>query len=777
MNPTAPITTLTDLDPMQRGYVPREEVIKNGQSQATPSAAFLAALGHQSVLEICIFKNKKPSYRGYFNDPKKAADAIRQRDGRSNCFVTLNPCQQALLARGNNRLVEASYDNPIERTKDSEIISDNWFLIDIDPKRPSGISATDEELSKAAEVAKAVYGYLLSIGVPAESFIKGTSGNGYYLLIRLPNCPINEKNTATKQVLVNFLADRFDTDVIEIDRTVFNPARLICVLGTMKVKGDSTEDRPHRRSEVYTIGGAAFDPTKSQRCTPFDLYALAEAIIPKSEPKSAIKPEAKPTASTPNAEAFDIRNFTHLLTGERTTSRGFTEYDCPACGGSKKLWIEDATGKYGCFHIPAGTCSTRAIREALGQPKGFLKPLEWPQTSKENKPQLEQKLLLNIQRMADIEPIQTDWLWFPYIPLGKLTMFEGDPGLGKSWITCAFATAIAAGKGLPGMPETAPRSVLMFFTEDGAADTVRPRLDSMRADVSRIYAVDEPVSLDDPGLLAIEEAIIETKAQLVTIDPLLGFLGSGVDMHRANETRPVMQRLKAMAERHNVAFVLVRHLSKGGTNKAIYRGLGSIDFTAAVRSVLLAGQDPDDPSKRAIIQTKNNLAAFGNSIGYELRPDHPDAPFAWTGISTLTSDRVLNAIAQDEEVALGRREAKEFLSEILLAGEKPVDEVMKLARKAGISERTLKRAKAELGIASRKTGSPSSGKQEWFWSLSDEECQGSAEGCQKEDVGTLRINSEDKSGYISKLGEECQAYRSGTLRAESGTLHPDEEVF
>jgi hypothetical protein len=358
--------------------------------------------------------------------------------------------------------------------------------------------------------------------------------------------------------------------------------------------------------------------------------------------------------------------------------------------------------------------------------------------------------LLSVVRLADVQPEAIEWLWFPYLPLAKLTLLEGDPGLGKSWLTCALATAIAAGNGLPGMDARGQANVLMLSAEDGLADTIRPRLDSMRADVARIYALETPVTFDAVGLLAVEELIAKLEPALVIVDPLVAYFGGSVDLHRANETREVMARLAITAAKFRCAILCVRHLAKGGTNKAIYRGLGSIDIAAAVRSVLLVGADPDQPSVRAIVQTKNNLAAFGEPVGYELRADG----FFWTGSSHLTAERILNTASAGDDEQLGRREAEDFLREILGDGAKPAKDVQCEAKQAGLSETTLNRTKRALGIKSKKYGGNFGGKAEWYWELPAEDGQDATEDGHTREGDHLQANHSDKSNYSNGFAED-----------------------
>jgi len=311
--------------------------------------------------------------------------------------------------------------------------------------------------------------------------------------------------------------------------------------------------------------------------------------------------------------------------------------------------------------------------------------------------------------MATIEPETVSWLWWPYIPLGKLTLLEGDPGIGKSWLSLAMATAVSLGKGLPAAEVTDPANVLLASAEDGLGDTIRPRLDAMGADVSRIHAIKGALDFGN-GLAVLEQYIELLRPTLVIVDPLVAYIGANVDIHRANETRAIMARLADIAERYSVAILAIRHLTKGGTLKPIYRGLGSIDLAAACRSMLMAGCDPEEPQKRGIVHIKSNLAPMGAAIGYELRADG----FYWTGESDLTWQKILSA--EDSDARSARDEATEFLRDELAEGPMEAADVWKDAKEAGLAEATVKRAKAALGIITRRhgeTGRRGGGKFTW----------------------------------------------------------------
>jgi len=310
-----------------------------------------------------------------------------------------------------------------------------------------------------------------------------------------------------------------------------------------------------------------------------------------------------------------------------------------------------------------------------------------------------------VRCLADVEPEEVEWLWYPRIPLKHLTGIEGDPGEGKSFLAQAIATGLSVGQGLPGVEPMAPRNTLVLTAEDHLPTSVRPRLDAMGADLSRIFAYDAVFVLDADGLKALEMLISAYAARLVVLDPVVAYLPSELDIHRANEVRKVMASLSNLAERAECAVVIIRHLAKSSTTKAIYRGLGSIDFTAACRSVLLAGHDPDDKTSRALVQIKSNLGPIADPVGYSIEKGE----FRWTGETSLTAGQILAAEVEDSALD----EAKEFLREILAGGPVPAKEVDESAREAGISRATLRRAKKAQGVKSGKDGQ----RGPWKWEM------------------------------------------------------------
>jgi hypothetical protein len=315
---------------------------------------------------------------------------------------------------------------------------------------------------------------------------------------------------------------------------------------------------------------------------------------------------------------------------------------------------------------------------------------------------------------SEVQTESVSFLWHPYLLRRKVNLIEGDPGQGKSFLTLALAASLSIGKGLPGLSEqSTPQRTLIISAEDGVSDTIRPRLEGMDADLDLICAWApsseqerenwKPLTLDDAGFEELDREMCELSPVLVILDPLFAFIGEKRDINAANHCRTVMARLANLAEKHGSCIVCIRHLTKGSRGKSIYRGVGSIDLTAAARSVLLVGADPNiqEPgvTKSVLLHIKHNLTGKGQTLGFEIR----EGVFFWTGKSDATAGEVLAPEPSPEE-ASSMGEALIFLQEAL--GDGPVKSLVIDGQRCalGISERTLKRAKKQLGVKAVKRG-------------------------------------------------------------------------
>ena len=241
--------------------------------------------------------------------------------------------------------------------------------------------------------------------------------------------------------------------------------------------------------------------------------------------------------------------------------------------------------------------------------------------------------------LADVKPETVHWLWGKRIPLGKLTLIEGDGGLGKSYLTLWIAARISNGEMM-----SEPRKVVLMSAEDGLSDTIRPRLTAMGANLHNVVAItgikdrsgEKAIGLKELPL--IESLVAQHKPALLVIDPVIAFM-AGSDTNRAGDVRSLLAPLASMAGKFKLSILMVRHLNKNSDAKAYYRGQGSADFINACRSAFMVAPHPEDRSKSVLCQTKNNLAPLQKTIEYWL--DKENLSLVFGEESYITADQAL----------------------------------------------------------------------------------------------------------------------------------------
>ena len=331
----------------------------------------------------------------------------------------------------------------------------------------------------------------------------------------------------------------------------------------------------------------------------------------------------------------------------------------------------------------------------------------------------------------DIAPEAVRWLWPGRIPLGKLTLLVGDPGLGKSLLTAEIASRVSRGASFPDGAGCESGSAIFLSAEDDAADTVRPRLDAAGADVSRAYILDAVrVQLTDGSLteksfnletdIAALEGVLREHpdVRLIVIDPISAYMG-GVDSHSNAEVRGLLSPLASLAGKHGVAVLAVTHLRKS-PGAAIYRAISSIAFAAAARAAWAVASDPEDVDRRLLLAVKQNLSASAGGLAFRIETQNNVPRLAWEqGAVALAANDVLGNVEMQQDQS-ERREAKEWLKDFLADGPVAVKKIQREAKAAGLSWMTVRRAKEALLVVASKSAFEGG----WQWRLEDTQHEG-----------------------------------------------------
>ena len=305
----------------------------------------------------------------------------------------------------------------------------------------------------------------------------------------------------------------------------------------------------------------------------------------------------------------------------------------------------------------------------------------------------EKEALVPMLCYKDIEQTSVEWLWFPYIPFGKLTIIQGNPGEGKTYFAMMLTAACTNRKLFPNMEDIEPFNVIYQTAEDGMGDTIKPRLVEAGADLSRVMVIDdseEVLTLSDDR---IEKAVRQNHVRLVIIDPVQAFIGADVDINRANEVRPVFRKLGMIAEKTSCAIVLIGHLNKSSGTQSTYRGLGSIDIMAAVRSLIFIGKVRKDPTTRVLIHEKSSLAPPGETMAFKLGDEEG---FRWVGAYEISADELLDGQEGKATETKLERGAK-LIQELLVdKNEISIRELDDKAKEQGISGRTMRDVRSRM---------------------------------------------------------------------------------
>jgi putative DNA primase/helicase len=373
-----------------------------------------------------------------------------------------------------------------------------------------------------------------------------------------------------------------------------------------------------------------------------------------------------------------------------------------------------------------------------------------------------------MRSFSEIKPEALRWLWPGRIPLGKLTLLIGDPGLGKSLVTIDIAACISRGSNFPDGERSEVGDVIFLSAEDDAADTIRPRLDAAGADVVRIHTLEGVrITLADnsiadrafnleTGIATLEDALARLPGvRLIIIDPISAYLG-GADSNTNAEVRGLLSPLAALAAKYGVAVLCVTHLRKS-PGAAVHRAIASIAFAAAARAVWAVAADPCDQERRLMLAVKQNLGPNVGGLAFRVETKDGLPRLDWeAGAVNLNANDVLSAV-EDREDQSARREAESWLTELLAEGAVPVQKIKTEAKEAGFSWITVRRAKQSLGVLAEK----SSYRAGWEWRLKDHQHE-DAHSLYKT-VSSFEQTSEKKEDSRHREHEDAQETSMSTF--------------
>ena len=319
---------------------------------------------------------------------------------------------------------------------------------------------------------------------------------------------------------------------------------------------------------------------------------------------------------------------------------------------------------------------------------------------------------LEIVKASDIEPKEVKWLWYPYIPFGKVTLLQGDPGDGKSKFMLSLAALLSKGEHLPfaDEEEREPITIIYQTTEDDADDTVVPRFNSAGGNGDNLIFIKEDMKSLSFGDNRIREAIEKYNAKLLILDPMSSYIGESCSMNNANETRAEFNHLIAVAKETGCAIVIIAHMNKMKDSNPLYRTNGSIDIAGAARSILaiIRTANKEAPAERYLVQVKSNLAPTGSAILFEVA----ESGVNFVSEMEMTAEEAFSSLApkmgRPNETEL---RAKDFILEMLQDGEMLANDCEAKLEEAGFKKSTIKKAKKKAGVISKKKGFL------WYWSL------------------------------------------------------------
>lgn len=649
--------------------------------------------------------------------PSGRGQVVTADDMDALCWSVEEVCDQQIYYSLNP--IQAGTDRATKKT----VTSRRWLLIDVDTIRPDkDQSATDVEKESGSQLVIAILDHLTASGWPAPLLID--SGNGWHLLYRI-DIPNDSLSQQILKACLYALAEKFDCSGAIVDRATHDAARIAKLPGTWSRKGLSTSDRPHRLCRL--VAG----PESPQIVSVELLQALG--TVPKQENgkstdatwevvvghvkglagyvRSAIERECFKVAMTTEGDRNNALNRAAFSLG---TMAGWVEMDEVEARATLLRSAERAG-------LPPREC---LITIASGWESGRQQPRDRPA---DTTPSQNGKLQAGkfIIWASSIKPRKVEWLCPGRIPLGKMTTFAGQTGLGKTFTVCDLAARVTRGGEIPfGGGKCYPRGkVLIISAEDDADDTIVPRFMELGGDLSRLALLspecEERFSLSALELLNGCISDMGSDVKMVAIDPPTSYLGR-VDDHKNAELRGLLAPLRNWCRDRRIALIFVTHVNKPGANKleALSRVMGSVAWVAAVRSAHMFCPDPANPARHLYLPLKVNNAKKRNGLAYEIVSTTGDlATLRWIEEVDITADEAMSAEPKKKSRATS---AIEWLEERFREKRKWLSEDLRTEAMAyGLSKNALWEPAVQALPIHKKQEMTMDGRRCWFWVAED----------------------------------------------------------
>lgn len=617
--------------------------------------------------------------------------------------------------------------NPIEptasRASKKTVVGRRWFLIDVDPVRPSDVSSTDAEKAEAGNVVGKIVDRLVSAGWPLPVMVD--SGNGWHLLYRV-NLPNDALSQQVLKAALYALAESHDTDAAVVDRATHDAPRISKLPGTWARKGPDLPDRPHRMARIV------YQPDVIEVVTAEQLHALGQPAVAPPTNGHASGPAFPATASDGPGKSVYVGRAIELEcsrvvlapSGDRNTQLNKSAFALGTMADWPEMDAQKAKSLLQVAADRAGLAGPEILKTITsGWEAGKKDPRPRPADPATNgkaskataKPARPDRLTI---RADEIKPEVVTWLWPNRIALGFISLFAGRTGVGKSFVLCDVAARLSRGMTFPDGSPARPINGAMFISEDPYKYVLVPRLIELGADLSRVgfmrwEAMAGYELADTEYLNAAWEEL--GKPELIVIDPPANFLG-GKDEHKNAEVRNVLMKIVVWLEDKPTAVALITHYNKGGAQKALDaldRIMGSVAWATAARVACGFIADPSDKTKCIFGGIKNNLGSKAEGISYQIVKTDALAKVTWLGKSDTSLD---DAMANVKRKSVGKcvtewledrfREKREWAS----------NDLKNAAIAYGFSYNAFAKSPEVLALPILKRHEPNAfGDMQWFW--------------------------------------------------------------